>query len=242
MVPESQLKDLLSLSLLRQVDRAVLILGVRDPAAMSVKEIRELGRRHGLKGAATFNASGFLSGSGGLAASTPSGWELTKTGRDRVAELLRQHGSRTSPVIVSTLRHHAATLSPEEVRAFVHEAVICFETGQLRAAVVLSWVGAVAVLHDKVVSHYLDSFNAEATRRDGKWKVAKIADDLARVKEYEFLQIVANIGMIGKDVKQELEACLKLRNSCGHPNSLKIGESRAASHIETLILNVFQPA
>lgn len=242
MVPESQLKDLLSISSLKQLDRALLILGVRDPAAMRVNEIRLLGKQHGLKGANTFNASGFLSGSGGLAASTPNGWELTKPGRDRIADLLRQHGALTSPVIVSTLRHHATTLASPTIRAFVHEAVICFETGQLRAATVLSWVGAVAILHEKVINHYLAAFNSEAIKRDPKWKSAKAVDDLAKMKEHEFLQIIAAIGLIGKDTKHELEVCLKLRNSCGHPNSLKVGESRVAAHIETLILNVYQDA
>jgi hypothetical protein len=45
--------------------------------------------------------------------------------------------------------------------------------------------------------------------------------------------------MIGKNVKQELEACLKLRNACGHPNSLKIGSHKVAAHLETLALNVY---
>jgi len=40
-------------------------------------------------------------------------------------------------------------------------------------------------------------------------------------------------------VRQELEGCLKLRNGCGHPNSLKLGENKVAAHLETLILNVF---
>jgi hypothetical protein len=42
-----------------------------------------------------------------------------------------------------------------------------------------------------------------------------------------------------RHTKDELEGCLKLRNTCGHPNSHKIGEHRVASHIETLMLNVF---
>lgn len=240
LVPESQLKDMLSITGLRQMDRALLILGARDPAPMRVKEIRALGKAHGLKAAGTFNASGFLAGSSGLATSTPAGWELTRSGRDRVAHLLREHGAMTSPVVVSTLRHHAATLTSPAIRSFVHEAVICFETNQLRAAVVLSWIGAVAVLQEEVIAHYIDEFNKEAARRDARWKPARSPSDLARLKEYDLLQVIAAIGMIGKDVKQELEACLKLRNSCGHPNALKIGESRVASHIETLILNVFQ--
>jgi hypothetical protein len=44
---------------------------------------------------------------------------------------------------------------------------------------------------------------------------------------------------MGKNTKDELEACLKLRNTCGHPNSHRIGEHRVTSHVETLILNVF---
>jgi hypothetical protein len=30
------------------------------------------------------------------------------------------------------------------------------------------------------------------------------------------------------------EDCLKLRNGCGHPNSLKIGANKVAAHLETL--------
>jgi len=37
------------------------------------------------------------------------------------------------------------------------------------------------------------------------------------MKEYDFLQILEAVSGISKDVKVELEACLKLRNSCGHP-------------------------
>jgi hypothetical protein len=55
----------------------------------------------------------------------------------------------------------------------------------------------------------------------------------------DFLQILHAISVMGKNTKDELEACLKLRNTCGHPNSHRIGEHRVTSHVETLILNVF---
>jgi hypothetical protein len=82
-------------------------------------------------------------------------------------------------------------------------------------------------------------FNQEAKRRYSKWKEAKSTDDLALMQEYDFLQILAAISVIGKNVKQELEQCLQLRNACGHPNSLAIGEHRVASHLEILVLNVY---
>lgn len=59
------------------------------------------------------------------------------------------------------------------------------------------------------------------------------------MKESIFLDILESISVIGNDVKKELKKCLDLRNSCGHPNSLVIGENRVAAHVEILILNVF---
>ena len=86
---------------------------------------------------------------------------------------------------------------------------------------------------------HLAALNAEAAKRDAKWKPAKTADNLGKMKEATFLEITESVGMIGKNVKQELEACLKLRNACGHPNSLKIGPNKVAAHLETLALNVY---
>jgi hypothetical protein len=59
------------------------------------------------------------------------------------------------------------------------------------------------------------------------------------MKEANFLQVLETISVIGRNTKQELEECLKLRNATGHPTSLKYGESKVAAHIEILIMNVF---
>src|SRR5207245_865629 len=130
-------------------------------------------------------------------------------------------------------------LSDPETITFLQEAIACLEAGLKRAAVVLSWVGAMSVLYKFVVVNHLTAFNAEALRRDGKWRVASSADGLARMKEHDFLDTLEAIGVIGKNVKQELLTSLSLRNACGHPNSLLIGENRVAAHIEVLVLNVF---
>jgi hypothetical protein len=90
-----------------------------------------------------------------------------------------------------------------------------------------------------VVVNHLAAFNAEASKRDGRWKPARTTDDLSLMKEHDFLQVLHAISVLGKNVKQELEHRLKLRNGCGHPNSLQIAEHSVASHIEILALNVF---
>jgi hypothetical protein len=60
------------------------------------------------------------------------------------------------------------------------------------------------------------------------------------MKEHDFLDVICAISVIGNNVKQELDGCLRFRNGCGHPNSLRIGEAKVAAHVETLIQNVFQ--
>ncbi|MDE2113073.1 MAG: hypothetical protein KGJ79_18200 [Alphaproteobacteria bacterium] len=133
------------------------------------------------------------------------------------------------------------SLKSDTAKAFLTEAIVCAEQSLFRAAVVLSWSGAVALLYDEIIARNLAAFNHEAVRRDAKWKLAKSVDDFGRMKEHTFLEIAEAISVIGRNVKQELETCLKLRNGCGHPNSLKIGPNKVAAHLETLALNVYTP-
>jgi len=109
------------------------------------------------------------------------------------------------------------------------------------SAIVMSWLAAVHVLKKEVHQKHLAAFNAEAKRVDSRRKPARTMDDIGLMKEAEFLDRIAAISMIGKNVKDELQQCLKRRNGCGHPSSLKIGQSIVTSHIETLLLNVLQP-
>ena len=77
-------------------------------------------------------------------------------------------------------------------------------------------------------------------RANAKWKDAKTTDDIGRMNESDFLDRLAAISVIGKNVKAELKGCLDRRNGCGHPNSLKISANTVAHHIEILLLNVFK--
>ena len=175
-----------------------------------------------------------------MAIKLPSGWELTDFGNQHLQKIGVLNTNPHATRVASGLRKTMSKIAHEDTRAFVEEAIGCFEAKFYRSAVVMSWVGAVAILRDEVCSKYLREFNIEASRIDSKWRNAKNADDLARMKEAHFLDRLVDISLVGKDVKQQLENCLKLRNSCGHPNSLKIGENTVSSHIETLLLNVFQ--
>lgn len=231
----STLKSQLHQKGLSRADQALLILASFEGRPTTVAAVRAAAVRDGVRGAKGWNISATLANLTGKAIRTGDGWELTDAGRVSVAALIG------APVIAiaSPLRSALGNLTSPDVKAFVAEAVACIEGGHYRAAVVLSWVGALGVLYEHVVTSHLAGFNTEAARRDAKWRPAKTVDDLARMKEFEFLQVLESISVVGKSVKTELEACLKLRNGCGHPNSLRVAESRVAAHVETLTLNVF---
>ena len=237
-----ELKNLLHESSLRNSDRLLLCLATGEAKNKTVAETKAIAVAAGFSKAKSLNISSVLSRTKGLAIRTTSGWELTGKGLVFVQEISgKTQVNNTAVKVATNLRAHLSKLSDDNTRSFVAEAIGCFENELYRASVVLTWVGAVSVLYDHVLTKHLAVFNAEATRRNTKWKVAKTKDDLALMGEYDFLQVLAAISVIGKSVKEELEGCLKLRNGCGHPNSLKVGDTRVAAHIETLMQNVFEP-
>lgn len=203
------------------------------------KEIKEIARDAGLREAQNWNVASILSKSRELVVKTNNGWELTSRGFAFISSLVAKEIPSIAHQQAETLRDQLSKIANRNTAKFVEEAIKCFEVKAYRAAVILSWVGAVSILYDYVLLNCLAAFNAEAKRKNPKWKDATTEDDLTRMGEQDFLIILQAISVIGKSVKQELENCLKLRNGCGHPNSLEISENRVAAHIESLILNVF---
>lgn len=236
----ANLPDILSDQKLSRKDKVLIILAQDDRAPKEVQRIKSIAIENGLVEIAKWNVSQILKDLGGYAVKLPSGWVPTNAGKGFLTELgvLDRH----SPAVTSNvlLRKYLSSISSALSKSFLEEAVSALEFGLLRSAVVLSWVGAVSILYDEVVAGHLQDFNNEAARRNPKWKAAKNVDGLTAMKEYDFLQVINAISIIGKNTKTELEQCLKLRNSCGHPSTLRLGENRVASHIEILVLNVYQ--
>ncbi len=239
MVSADSLKDILCQPKLTSTQRVLICLAVEADQPKSISEIRQLALKGGLNEARKWDISKILSRARPYAVRTDEGWSLTLTGKNYVEELIKPYIKRPVAKVTTNLRSHLAKISDPNTKAFLEEAIACCEAGFWRAAAVLSWAGAVSVLYDHVVQNKLADFNAEALRKDPKWKTAKTKDHLARMKESDFLVILQGISVLEKNVRLELGHCLDLRNACGHPSTLQIGENRAAAHIEILILNVF---
>lgn len=244
LLSESDLIESLHKKRLSRRDRLLLILCVNKENTKEVKEIKQIGRNAGMTEIQKWNVSDILGNSKGLAIRLPQGWAVTSAGKEYIQNLGVLPGKKTHKTIhfVDSLRQATKRISNPDTVAFLEEAIAAFEAGSYRSSVVLSWVGAVSLLQDQVMVNHLVNFNKEARRRDTNWKDAKTKDDLSRMKESDFLDIIGSppISLVGKNVKEELKNnCLQLRNGCGHPNSLKIGENRVAAHLEVLILNIF---
>ncbi|MEM5492778.1 hypothetical protein [Hoeflea sp. AS16] len=240
MLKSDELKDWLHRDLSR-LDKLLLVLAA-SKSPLSVAQIKQIAASAGFHDPKRkhWNISGALGASKGRAIRTTAGWELTDAGKLHLRNLGVAKISPAAMQVAVDLRAHLSKLTDDETRDFVEEAIRCHEAELYRSAIVMSWLGAMDVLHKHVHTHYLAAFNAEAKRVNGKWKTAITPDDLGRMGEAEFLDRLAAISVIGKNAKEELQKALGLRNGCGHPNTLKVGANKSAAHIETLLQNVFE--
>jgi hypothetical protein len=220
-------------------EKLLLILATFD-APCEIKNIKSRAVEAGFRVPKQWNPSAILGKSKGLGIKTQSGWEITDAGKLALRKLGLNSINSAAVEVATDLRAALPNIDNADTQTFVEEAIRCHEAELYRSAIVMSWIAAVDVLHCHVHTNHLALFNTEASRIDSKWKEAKTMDDLGRMNEGEFLNRLAALSIIGKNVKTELKNCLDRRNGCGHPNSLKIGANTVAHHIEVLLLNVFQ--
>jgi hypothetical protein len=235
----SFLKDWLHRASLTQADKLLVVLSTFD-GPVTLAQIMDRAESAGVKRKQWANPSATLSRTKGLAIHTGAGWEITDSGRQKLAnDGLVQSGAGVINVAIE-LRRLLEKVEAEDVVLFLNEAVRAYELGLYRSAVVMSWLAAVYVLQNVILNTKIDEFNLEARRINSNWKNAKNTDDFGRMKESEFLDRLVTVGLIGANVKASLKECLDRRNACGHPNSYKIGQNMTAAHVETLLLNVFR--
>jgi hypothetical protein len=239
MFPRADLKNHLHRPYPR-LTKLLLILGANHPEPARVSEIERMALDAGFREIRDWNISNVLRSSKGRAVLIGSRWELTEDGRTHVIDTLCLPSAPPVATMALDLRDEMDKLTDPITKKFVEEAVICYEAGALRSAVVMSWQAAIDHIYNRVLTTRLAEFNTLATNLDKKWDAATDRDGLATMKEFTFLERACTVKVIDKNVKHTLEECLKRRNAAGHPNSFTIGPRQVAAHIETLIQNVFQ--
>ena len=143
--------------------------------------------------------------------------------------------------LVASLQAHAAQITGPQTRAFVEESIVCMKAKAPRAAIVMSWCGAMSVLQEFVFQNHLADFNADAVANSLLKKHASSIADMRDIsKECQFIESRGRISIIDGSTKRLLKRCLDRRNEIGHPTEVRISEASVADHIDSLILNVFQ--
>ena len=132
------------------------------------------------------------------------------------------------------------TITDETANAILEEAIECCKRQLFRSAIVMLWMAAIYVLRRRVLAKYPTTFDAKAKEKRRAWQHADEVDDFHLITDADFLDLLYSTRIISKGVKDELDARLKTRNSCGHLDSIKIGPQMVVTYVEALSLNVFE--
>lgn len=229
--------DLLQLAATNR-DKVLVLLSSVD-APCKVRDLKAIAVGMGFRRARSLNISDVLARATPYAVNLRDGWQITSLGRRYLAERGLLSANTGHRVDSPNLRDSLMQVANDRIVGFLDEAIKCHENRLHRAAVIMSWIGAIALVQQHVVEGHLDEFNEVANRKNKGWKSAKTANELGQMRESEFLNRLSEISVIGNDVKKELIQCLNRRNSCSHPNDFVVGEQTSAHHLEVLINNVF---
>lgn len=162
-------------------------------------------------------------------------WKLTKTGTDYIREQLGL--ADTDPEVendIKTLLELVGTLANPVVKAYLEEAVKCYQVGALRATVVFLWVGAINAIQEKIVAIGLKAATEAIQKHDPKARVVRGIESFELVKESVQILAAQDMNIISKGEKQMLVQALDLRNKCGHPGKYQPGPKKVSAMLEDL--------
>lgn len=134
----------------------------------------------------------------------------------------------------------AVASAPAEYADYLSEALACYEGGQYRAAILMTWSAVVQHLYSTAEGHS-SAFEAANSSRYGSsnaYRQIQKVDDFLYLRESQFLQLGEDAGMYNRNTRLILTERLKLRNLCGHPTQYKPGHEETLIFIESLVLNV----
>jgi hypothetical protein len=170
------------------------------------------------------------------------GYRLAGTVRDELDKLYTPVGHRVE--VAQLLRSLPSQIPDLAERTYLDEALICYEHGAFRAAIVMTWNLAYHHLCNHILKHRLADFNARwlmtfaGHHRNGTRAIATMDEFNAELKESEVLKICRDASIITKDVYRILEEKLGRRNSAAHPSSVSIGQLQTDAFIDDLVRNV----
>jgi hypothetical protein len=163
---------------------------------------------------------------------------------ERNNQLLLQKALRSGPAKQETsylLRELLLKINDVHEKAFLQEAIDCYEIGARRASIVLVWILTIDHLHKYIFNNELGSFNAALSKqKDSRIKIKRITklDDFSDIPESKFIEITRASNIITNDVRKILDTKLGIRNTSAHPSSVSITDVKATDFILDLVENI----
>jgi site-specific recombinase XerD len=144
------------------------------------------------------------------------------------------------PINVEYLEQAILGIPNKDEADYLREALVCMNSGSLRAGIIFAWTAAVINLRNKCFIHGKVTLNAALTKHNPKAKEVKKIEDFSYINDALLLLTCQELGEIDKGEKDSLEDCLDTRNKCGHPGKHKPKPIKAAAIMEELIQIVFK--
>ncbi len=141
--------------------------------------------------------------------------------------------------IVEKLNIQIEKIESEMSKNYLKEALETFKLKHYRSSVVLSWEGAIHILHEYIFYNKLNQYTTQAKNKNPKFKDITCPEDFSRNKEKFFIEVLSEACIVTPDIAKQFLSCLETRNSAGHPNDLVFTENRVATHLEFLIEYVY---
>lgn len=167
------------------------------------------------------------------------GFKLERRRKAEIASKLA--GAEPKRKVRTTLRAIEQQLPGGARREFLGETISCFEIGAYRAAVVMAWLLTLDVLFEFILANKLSDFNQALSRHPDK-KINSLVirgkDNFSDIPEGQFIELGRSSGVYNNDIRKILNEKLGIRNSCAHPSTVKVPESKALEFIEDLTHNV----
>jgi len=171
-----------------------------------------------------------------------SGYRLSGSTRDALDKAYTPAGHH---VQISKLLKDLPALIPNLAeRTYLDEALICYENGAFRAAIVMAWNLAYHHLCDHIIKTRLADCNARwaikyaGMHKNGTRTIKVITDFMDELKEAEVIAIAKDASIITKDIWKIMDEKLGKRNSAAHASGVAIGQLQTDAFIDDLVKNV----
>ena len=165
-------------------------------------------------------------------------YKLQRHVREEIAKKLGAE-IRTVKKTSAILRELESKLPEGFRKEFLGETIDCFEVSANRATIIMSWILTMDHLFEYILQHKLREFNASLAKDRGAKRVTvKQRDDFSNLKESKIIEICRAANIVSKDVRNILDTCLSVRNSCAHPSVIKVPETKVLAVVEDLVENI----